>query len=398
MHFIRGLVLLISFSAFKANAMGWCKLTPYGPPAERTFAIIKEGKLNFEDFSGNYVVRKIVDSNVVADAVEYTYEYYTKKGKLLSTAETNALLARLNRYAITIAPHYLDVKISLDPIAHLQVRSFDDKSNHKPSYHPRWVELSSLHRFDYNTTFGRNLTAIRSKARADLVANRKALSKDRILAAMVLIMDQTRIRIGNNDAVGAEHFGLTTMKKSQIHESNRFQTVRMKVSNSGHELTVDFDLEIASVLELLKEQDGPLLFKTINDKGRAEPITKSDFNDYLKRITENDFDDKNFRAWWATVIAIDYLDGENVHTQEEKEAAWKDASQAVADYLNITRSQAVTSYIDPVVWKSFSKDFDSFKKLYGNRTRGRPSKHLELLEPSEQSALRILENLRDEAE
>ncbi|MEK6883775.1 MAG: DNA topoisomerase IB, partial [Nanoarchaeota archaeon] len=100
----------------------------------------------------------------------------------------------------------------------LQATGIDDKGRKQYIYHPKWVELSQQNKFDKLIDFGLVLPKIRNRIRYDLEG--KKLDKQKVIATVVWLLENTFIRVGNEEyAKENNSFGLTTLR-------NRHVTVR----------------------------------------------------------------------------------------------------------------------------------------------------------------------------
>src|SRR5262249_38250138 len=106
------------------------------------------------------------------------------------------LRARLEE--LKIRPDLRDVYVNEDPRGHIQAVGKDAGGKTQYLYHTVWDEIREKVKFSRLSTFGEALPEIREKAREDFAT--KGLTERRLLGAIVLLLDQTRIRPGNEDS------------------------------------------------------------------------------------------------------------------------------------------------------------------------------------------------------
>jgi DNA topoisomerase-1 len=86
----------------------------------------------------------------------------------------------------------------------------------------------------------------------------------------------------------------------------------------------------------------------VDADGRRQRIGSGDINSYVKRITGEDFTSKDFRTWWASVLAVTALrDMQPCRTKTQSEKNVVLAIEAVAGLLGNTRSVCRKSYVHP---------------------------------------------------
>ena len=120
-----------------------------------------------------------------------------------------ASLARIR--ALAIPPAWTDVWISMDPAGHLQATGRDARGRKQYRYHARWRTGRDDAKFERLIDFARVLPRIRKRCEADLA--RPGLSREKVLAAVVRLLEATLIRVGNDEYARINRsFGLTTLR------------------------------------------------------------------------------------------------------------------------------------------------------------------------------------------
>ena len=106
-----------------------------------------------------------------------------------------AALARIRKLAIP--PAWTDVWISPDERGHIQAVGRDAKGRKQYRYHEEWSAARGEHKFNRMRAFGRALPRLRAQVDADLA--RKGLPREKVLAAVVRLLEITLIRVGNDE-------------------------------------------------------------------------------------------------------------------------------------------------------------------------------------------------------
>jgi len=98
---------------------------------------------------------------------------------------------------IVIPPAWTEVWICPSPNGHVQAVGRDAKGRRQHRYHPRWREVRDETKYERMLSFGRHLPAIRERVDADL--RRHGLPKEKVVAAVVHLLEATLIRVGNEE-------------------------------------------------------------------------------------------------------------------------------------------------------------------------------------------------------
>lgn len=268
-------------------------------------------------------------------------------------------LDRIRRLAIP--PAYTEVWICREPRGHLQATGRDARRRKQYRYHPRWRETRDNGKFSRMIEFGARLPQLRRRLRRDLAL--PGLPKEKVLAVVVTLLDETLIRVGNEEyARTNKSFGLTTLRDKHVrflHDGRASFCFRGK-SGRQHEVVLD-DKRLARIIRHAQQLPGQQLFQYLDDEGRRQSIDSSMVNDYLREAMDASgvgFTAKDFRTWGATVRAIAHLACEEC-SEQMSDAAFNRCvvrtAKNVADILGNTPAVCRKSYINPVVfaaWRS----------------------------------------------
>ncbi|MDQ0462561.1 DNA topoisomerase IB [Caulobacter ginsengisoli] len=116
---------------------------------------------------------------------------------------------------LVIPPAWTDVWICPLACGHIQAAGRDQKGRKQYRYHPQWREVRDVGKYDRLTAFGRALPRLRRQVEVDLA--RRGLPREKVLAAVVRLLEITLIRVGNDEYAKAnKSFGLTTLRKRHL--------------------------------------------------------------------------------------------------------------------------------------------------------------------------------------
>ncbi|HET7695770.1 MAG TPA: hypothetical protein VFK57_08695 [Vicinamibacterales bacterium] len=256
-------------------------------------------------------------------------------------------LARIR--SLVIPPAWADVWICTNPRGHLQATGRDARGRKQYRYHPKWREVRDDTKYGRMIAFGQALPVIRRRTEADL--RRDGLPREKVLAAVVRLLEKTFIRVGNDEyARDNKSFGLTTMRDGHVKVSG--STVRFIFrgkSGVEHALALD-DRRLAKIVKQCRDLPGQELFQYKDDTGAVVDIGSGDVNAYLKEITGEDFTSKDFRTWAGTVLAAQLLRAyERVDSQARAKKNVVAAIEHVAKQLGNTRAVCRKCYVHPAV-------------------------------------------------
>ena len=263
------------------------------------------------------------------------------------------LLERIRKLAVP--PAYREVWISTDPRAHVQAVGRDARGRKQYRYHPRWREVRDETKYERMLAFARALPAIRRGVARDL--GRRGLPKEKVVAAMVRLLEQTGIRVGNDEyARDNGSYGLTTLKDAQAHVSERciFFSFRGK-GGKLHRCEL-CDRRLARVVARCRGLPGEKLFQYVDEHGKRRSIDSVDVNAYLRRLCGEDFSAKDFRTWSGTLLAAAaLLATKRARTAGQRKRQALAAIDRVAEQLNNTRSVCRKYYVHPDVLEAFEQ-------------------------------------------
>ncbi len=290
---------------------------------------VDEG-LTFSDFSAPGITRKRLTNG---------WGYYFA-GKRIADKET---VRRLD--AIGLPPAYERCWFCPDEAGHIQAIGYDARGRRQYRYHPDFRIERDRDKFDRCAPFGRALAALRRQMDRDL--NRRVYDKTTIIAAIVRLLDITRIRIGGaHYARENGSFGATTLRKRHARVSGQKVQLSFKAKSGKAAFYVVDDRTLARVVRRCQELPGQSLFAYRDADGTLRSVTSQDVNAYLKSAMGSDFTAKDFRTWGASLIAYDALCDA---VQDESGPLLKHILATVADALGNTPAMARKAYIHPLL-------------------------------------------------
>src|SRR5436190_5343463 len=272
------------------------------------------------------------------------FMYRNSEGRTVDDRDT---IRRIK--GLAVPPAWTDVWICPNPHGHLQATGRDARGRKQYRYHLRWREVRDAVKYDRMVAFAAALPEIREQTDRDL--ERPGMPREKVLAAIVRLLEETRIRVGNEEYRKENgSFGLTTLRNrhaevigADVHFSFR--------GKSGKLHRVDLqDRRLARIVKRFLEIPGQELFQFLDESGEAKPIDSADVNAYLRDISGEDFTAKDFRTWAGTILAARFL--RETIARPNTRGAKKQLTRAiarVADELGNTPAVCKKGYIHPAV-------------------------------------------------
>jgi len=273
--------------------------------------------------------------------------YLDPEGRQVTDPET---LARIK--SLVIPPAWTDVWICLYPNGHIQAVGLDARGRRQYIYHPRWRVQRDHAKFDRMVSFARALPDLRCTVE-ELLACGKDLSRDRVLACAVRLLDEGFFRVGSERyAKENQHFGLATVLKSHVVLQKPSSVVFDYPAKSGRRrIQSVVDPEVFGIVSRLKARrgGGPELLASRQGRDWVD-VRSSDINQFIRNHAAGEYSAKDFRTWGATVLAAMALSiSTEVRSDRARTRAISRAVQEVAHDLGNTPAVARRSYIDPRV-------------------------------------------------
>ena len=275
------------------------------------------------------------------------FSYRDTDGRPIKERET---LDRIRKLAVP--PAWTDVWICPDPLGHLQATGRDARGRKQYRYHTRFRERRETAKYERLVAFARALPAIRRQVDRDL--SRPGLPREKVLAAVVRLLELTLIRVGNEEYRRLNRsFGLTTLRDR--HATVRGSSIKFRFKGkSGREHEVGLrDRRLATVVRRCQDLPGQDLFQYEDEDGNPVEIASDDVNEYLRSISP-DVTAKDFRTWAGTVLAYRALRAlDEPETATEAKQNVVEAIRDTADQLGNTAAVCRRSYVHPVVVEAY---------------------------------------------
>jgi DNA topoisomerase I len=264
--------------------------------------------------------------------------------------------------SLVIPPAWKDVKIAKNKEADILATGIDSAGRLQYIYHPRFRARQDKAKFERILRFARSLPRMRRITGEHLKHTK--LNREKVLAAMVRLLDQAYFRVGNDIyAQENQSYGLTTIRSK--HTSFRKDTIVFKFTGkSGQQQHKEVtDKQLARILKKLDKLPGYEIFKYYDEEGKLKFVNSNDVNAYIKEVMGEEFTAKDFRTWGGTLYAAAELaSAQRSPHAKERQKVVVTCVKNVAKRLGNTPAIARSSYIDPRIIKAYEKD--ELRKVY----------------------------------
>jgi DNA topoisomerase-1 len=273
------------------------------------------------------------------------FSYLDAAGQLLRDPRERRRIA-----ALAVPPAWTEVWICPLGNGHLQATGRDARGRKQYRYHHDWRTVRDETKFGRMAAFGEALPRLRARLESDLAL--PGLPREKVLAAVVKLLETTLIRVGNEEyARENDSFGLTTMRSRHVDVAGATLRFRFRgKSGREHEVAVA-DRRLARVVRACRELPGHELFQYVDESGERQAVDSADVNEYLRAVTGEDFTAKDFRTWGGTVLALAALRAAD--RELEARRAIVDAVKRVADRLGNRPATCRKYYVHPAVLAAF---------------------------------------------
>ncbi|HYW16549.1 MAG TPA: DNA topoisomerase IB [Allosphingosinicella sp.] len=307
------------------------------------------------------------------------WRYFGPDGNRITDREE---IERLN--AVGMPPAYERCWFCPKPDGHVQATGFDAKGRKQYRYHPGFREQQEAAKYERLAAFGRALPKLRKKVEEDMAG--KPTVRDTVLAAIVRLIDETRMRIGNESyAKENKSFGATTLRNRHA-KVTRGQLKISYTGKHGVKRTVTLtDRNLVRIAKRTQDLPGQNLFEYVNEDGGICPATSGDVNSYIREAMGDAFTAKDFRTWGASTIAFEEMIR---RYRKHGKVKLKSVIEPVAEALGNTAAISRKSYVHPALIEA-AKDAGAI----GDRPLPRASKYLS---SAERGLIEFLDALPEE--
>ncbi len=277
------------------------------------------------------------------------FVYKNESGKVIRDRK---IIERINDLAIP--PAYQKVWICPFENGHLQATGIDARGRKQYRYHVKWRAVRDENKYGRMTDFGKALPKIHRQVKKDIKL--PGLSKEKVLAAIVELLEKTLIRVGNEEyAKENQSYGLTTLHNKHVQIKGSHVHFEFK-GKSGVYHQADFnDPKLAKIIKNCRDLPGHELFEYLDASGGDRHLIRSeDVNEYLQSITGEDFTAKDFRTWYGTVLAAQALNEfKEFDSEAEAKRNVSEAIEKVAARLGNTKAICRKCYIHPAILECY---------------------------------------------
>lgn len=257
---------------------------------------------------------------------------------------------------LVIPPAWTKVWICSRPNGHIQATGFDIRGRKQYRYHGLWSAARNETKFHRLYEFGKALPALRLKVEADF--SKKDLTREKVIATVISLMERTYIRIGNEDyeKLYGSH-GITTLKDSHVKISGS----EMKFSFTGkknvkHNLSLQ-SKRLAKVVKQCRDIPGKELFQYYDQEGVRHGIDSGEVNSYIKEATQTEYTAKDFRTWAGSLHLLWQLKGAGeIASEADRKRKIVAALDEVSTKLGNTRTVCRKYYVHPTLIQLYEKD------------------------------------------
>ena len=310
------------------------------------------------------------------------FAYFDAKGEPI---EDERELGRIK--SLAIPPAWTDVWICRWSNGHIQATGRDARGRKQYRYHPQWRSFRDEAKYGRLRDFGLALPLIRSRIDAALAL--PGLPREKVLAAILYLLQSTMIRVGNKEyARNNDSFGMTTLRKKHVRvDGSEIRFEFRGKSGVRHSIRLH-DRRLARIIRRTRDLPGQELFQYVDENGERHTIGSADVNDYLRGLTGCDYTAKDFRTWSGTMLAAAML--AEYGPAEPAAQAKKNVAETialVAKKLGNTPAICRKCYIHPSVPDAY---MDGSLQAVAERARGK-LKSGDFLQQAEAIVLALLD-------
>jgi DNA topoisomerase I len=281
------------------------------------------------------------------------FAYYDSDGVLIRDERLDRLRS------LAIPPAWKDVWICPWPNGHIQATGVDAAGRRQYRYHDEWRVKRDAAKHERVLEISRQLPDVRDAVAEALRG--KGLTRDRVLAAGVRLLDLGAFRVGSEQyAEENGTFGLATLRREHVRV--RGERVFFSYTAKGgleRELEITDRPTAAVVRELLNRPGATgedLLGYWVEVGGERvwHDVTSTEVNAYLKEVSGAEITAKDFRTWTATVLmAATLAEATPPSSRTGRKRTVSAAYKRVSEQLGNTPAVCKASYVDPRVVDRF---------------------------------------------
>ena len=323
-----------------------------------------------------YVKDNVAGITRLGDKKEFTYLY---KNKPVTDIKT---LDRIKK--LVIPPAWTNVWICPKAAGHIQATGVDLRNRKQYRYHSLWNKVRSETKFHRLYAFGKALPDLRMQLEKDISI--PDLCERKVLAAVILLMERTYIRVGN---IGYEKmngsYGLTTLKDKHVVIKKGEMNFSFKGKKGVYHNISLMNKKLAAIVKECRDIPGKELFQYYGEDGKRRGIDSGSVNEYIKEASGMDFSAKDFRLWAGSLnILRSFKSLGQALTQTACKQNILQALDEVSHKLGNTRTVCRKYYVHPGLIRLYEennlekylKELDKLEKSSGKSELAKEEKVL----------------------
>lgn len=264
------------------------------------------------------------------------WRYRDPQGKIIRDRDE---IARLN--AIALPPAYEDAWFCPAANGHILATGYDARGRKQYRYHPDFRLAQEADKYDRCAAFGHALPLLRARLVEDLA--RRSLCQERVVGAVVRLLDLAALRVGNEQYASANNsFGATTLRQRHAKLVGKTLRLRYRAKGGAKKEVAISDRSLTTLVRRLQDLPGQHLFQ-YEDDGDVCTVASEDVNAYIREAMGDEFSAKHFRTWSASVEAFAFL------YDATEPPTLKAMLEHVADRLGNTPAVARKAYVHPAM-------------------------------------------------
>lgn len=266
------------------------------------------------------------------------WAYFDPQGERITDPDERM---RLN--AIALPPAYRGAWFCPTPNGHILAIGYDERGRKQYRYHPEFRAARESEKFDGCVCFGKLLPVVRKRVEEDLAGT--ALTRERIVASVVRLLDLGAIRVGNEQySRENKSYGATTLRQRHAEVTGRTLKLRFRAKSGKQRELALTDGHLARLVRRMQDLPGQNLFQYVDADQEYHQVTSGDVNDYLAETMGERFTAKSFRTWHASALAFGIL------AHAEGQVGVGALTDEVAAHLGNTAAVTRKSYIHPALF------------------------------------------------
>jgi DNA topoisomerase-1 len=255
---------------------------------------------------------------------------------------------------LVIPPMWKEVEIVADTKAKIQATGRDAKNRKQYIYNETWQKKQQQKKFRQMLKFADKLPHMRQHCYSLL--DEFDSSREHVLALMLLILDETGIRIGNQRYTQQNQtFGLSTLRRKHVMHTDDALVFEFTGKSKQARTVMIEDEALIEHIRKCVESPGFNIFRFKQSSSQWQNLCSDDVNTYIRAIMGKDFSAKDFRTWHASCLAVEaYL--ELYPFEESKAKPLNQVVKHVSMQLGNTMKICKEYYIHPKILKLIEKN------------------------------------------